>query len=89
MQICIDTKINVDFWKNKLYENKKREKCNKKELEEMEWRVITVWECQLKKCIDEETLEKLYNQITSNIRNMHFIYYSLFIYSLTLSLKVK
>ena len=89
MQICIDTKINVDFWKNKLYENKKREKCNKKELEEMEWRVITVWECKLKKCIDEETLEKLYNQITSNIRNMNFIYYSLFIYSLTLSLKVK
>lgn len=89
MQICIDTKINVDFWKNKLYENKKREKCNKKKLEEMEWRVITVWECQLKKCIDEETLEKLYNQITSNIRNMNFIYYSLFIYSLTLSLKVK
>lgn len=89
MQICIDTKINVDFWKNKLYENKKREKCNKKELEEMEWRVSTVWECQLKKCIDEETLEKLYNQITSNIRNMNFIYYSLFIYSLTLSLKVK
>lgn len=89
MQICIDTKINIDFWKNKLYENKKREKCNKKELEEMEWRVITVWECQLKKCIDEETLEKLYNQITSNIRNMNFIYYSLFIYSLTLSLKVK
>ena len=89
MQICIDTKIYVDFWKNKLYENKKREKCNKKELEEMEWRVITVWECQLKKCIDEETLEKLYNQITSNIRNMNFIYYSLFIYSLTLSLKVK
>lgn len=89
MQICIDTKINVDFWKNKLYENKKREKCNKKELEEMEWRVITVWECQLKKCIDEETLEKLYNQITPNIRNMNFIYYSLFIYSLTLSLKVK
>lgn len=89
MQICIDTKINVDFWKNKLYENKKREKCNKKELEEMEWRVITVWEYQLKKCIDEETLEKLYNQITSNIRNMNFIYYSLFIYSLTLSLKVK
>lgn len=89
MQICIDAKINVDFWKNKLYENKKREKCNKKELEEMEWRVITVWECQLKKCIDEETLEKLYNQITSNIRNMNFIYYSLFIYSLTLSLKVK
>lgn len=60
-----------------------------KELEEMEWRVITVWEYQLKKCIDEETLEKLYNQITSNIRNMNFIYYSLFIYSLTLSLKVK
>ena len=89
MQICIDTKINVDFWKNKLYENKKREKCNKKELEEMEWRVITVWECQLKKCIDEETLEKLYNQITSNIINMNFKYNSLFIYSLTLSLKVK
>lgn len=57
----------------------------------MKWTVITVWECQLKKCIDEETLEKLYNKITSKkkYQNMNFIYYSLFIYSLTLSLKVK
>lgn len=55
----------------------------------MKWTVITVWECQLKKCIDEETLEKLYNKITSKkkYQNMNFIYYSLFIYSLTLSLK--
>lgn len=57
----------------------------------MKWTVITVWECQLKKCIDEEILEKLYNKITSKkkYQNMNFIYYSLFIYSLTLSLKVK
>lgn len=74
----------INFTKIKSVKN-----ATKKKLEEMEWRVITVWECQLKKCIDEETLEKLYNQITSNIRNMNFIYYSLFIYSLTLSLKVK
>lgn len=56
---------NVEYWENKLYRNREREEQNKKELEDMGWIIITVWECQLKKDKREETLKKLYNQIVS------------------------
>ncbi len=58
-------KSNVEFWKKKLYRNKERDEHNQKELEEMGWTVITVWECQLKKDKVEQTLEDLYTQIIS------------------------
>lgn len=58
-------KSNVEYWEKKLYGNRMRDKRNKKELEEMGWRVITVWECELKKDKREQTLDDLYTQITS------------------------
>lgn len=60
-------KSNVDFWKKKLYGNKERDECNQKELELMSWNVILVGECELKKDKVEQTLENLYNQITSQV----------------------
>jgi DNA mismatch endonuclease (patch repair protein) len=56
---------NVDFWEKKLNGNRERDKRNKDMLEDMGWRVITVWECQLKKGQRDETLEKLYQEIIS------------------------
>lgn len=58
-------KSNVDYWKNKLYRNRERDERNLKELKEMGWNVIIVWECDLKKDKREHTLEELYSQITS------------------------
>ena len=58
-------KSNLEYWEPKLYKNKERVKNNQKELEEMGWNVITIWECELKKDKREQTLEDLYNQITS------------------------
>ncbi len=58
-------KSNVDYWKPKLYRNRERDACNKKELEDMGWTVIIVWECELKKDKVEQTLEDLYIKITS------------------------
>ena len=58
-------KSNVDYWKKKLYGNRERDERNQKELEEMGWNVIILWECQLKKDNRERTLEGLYSQITS------------------------
>ena len=60
-------KSNVEFWEKKLYGNKERDERNLKKLEEMGWKVITVWECELKKDKVEQTLEKLYLQITSEL----------------------
>ena len=58
-------KSNVEYWKKKLYRNKERDKQNLKELEEMGWNVITVWEYELKKDKRQQTLEDLYVRITS------------------------
>ena len=58
-------KSNVEFWEKKLYGNRDHDERNQKELEEMGWNVIIVWECELKKDKREQTLEDLYNQITS------------------------
>ena len=45
---------------------KKETSAQKKELEDMGWKVITIWECQLKKDKQEKTLGELYEEITSN-----------------------
>ena len=58
-------KSNVEFWEKKLYGNKERDEHNQKELEAMGWKVITVWECELKKNKVEQTLDDLYDQIIS------------------------
>ena len=39
---------NEDFWRNKLLENKKRDQENFLKLSEMGWKVLIVWECELK-----------------------------------------
>ena len=54
---------NVEYWKNKIDHNVERDKKNKELLQAQGWRVITVWECELKKKIREQCLEKLYQEI--------------------------
>ena len=58
-------KSNVEYWKEKLYRNRERDAQNQAELKAMGWTVLTVWECELKKGKREETLEILYDRITS------------------------
>ena len=54
---------NSEFWKNKLLANKERDEKEKKEIEELCWKVIVVWECQLKKAERERTLNWLIEKI--------------------------
>ena len=54
---------NQEYWHKKIDRNVERDKENKKILEEQGWRVLTIWECQLKKAVAEENLEKLYREI--------------------------
>ena len=56
-------KDNSEFWKNKLLANKERDEKEKKEIEELGWKVIVVWECQLKKAERERTLDWLIEKI--------------------------
>jgi DNA mismatch endonuclease, patch repair protein len=40
-------KSRLDFWLPKLEGNRKRDRRNKRELQRVGWKVLTVWECQL------------------------------------------
>lgn len=52
-------KSNAAFWKKKIESNFLRDKTNLKLLTDMGWRVITIWECELKKGIVHETLAQI------------------------------
>ncbi len=56
---------NAEFWKNKLEGNKKRDMENIQRLSESGWKVIVVWECELKKQNRTERLDKLYFEIVN------------------------
>ncbi len=58
---------NPEFWKKKILSNICRDQKNVELLEELDWKVIEVWECQLSnKKKREQTLELLVEQILLN-----------------------
>ncbi len=52
-------KNNAEFWKEKITKNVERDERNEAILRQSGWKVIIVWECQLKPALREETLKKL------------------------------
>lgn len=58
-------RTNQDFWRHKIAMNYARDYANNIELQLAGWRVIRIWECQIKtKSQQLVTLESLYRQIT-------------------------
>ncbi len=59
-------KSNVEFWKEKIERNIERDKESMQALFDLGWKVVRVWECELRnKANREETLNKIYASITS------------------------
>lgn len=59
-------KSNVEFWKEKIERNIERDRESMQALLDLGWKVIRVWECELRnKANREVTLNKIYNSITS------------------------
>ena len=57
-------KSNVEFWESKITNNKNRDVLNEIKLEKLGWRVIRIWECEIRRVQDRnQSLERLYNQI--------------------------
>ena len=54
---------NEEYWTPKILRNVERDQVNKEKLEEASWKVIIIWECELKKKVREETLGKLVEKI--------------------------
>ncbi len=57
---------NTEYWANKIASNIERDKRVKAELEQMGYRVFTVWGCQLKAQVKENTLLNLSNKLKEN-----------------------
>lgn len=52
-------KTNVDFWRNKIEENRKRDLGKYMQLRNLGWHIIQLWGCQLKPKVRDTTLISL------------------------------
>ena len=61
-------KSNVGFWKEKIGRNIARDVFNEAELKTLGWKVIRVWECDIKTISKrDEHLRNLFNVIVSTV----------------------
>lgn len=59
-------KTNTRFWLDKITSNKARDARNESALNEAGWRVVTIWECDLKKETREETIKQLLKSLLAH-----------------------
>lgn len=52
---------NLEYWEKKIADNLERDERKTRKLEKLGYRVLIVWQCQLKPNIKIETLETLYH----------------------------
>ncbi len=60
-------KTNSEFWKTKIRGNAERDNICYKQLQQLGWRIIVIWECELKRDAREYTLEKLICKIRESV----------------------
>lgn len=54
---------NTEYWSNKISRNVERDKTNIELLKTQGWKVLVIWECQLKKKVADIYLSQLYQSI--------------------------
>ncbi|RBP99536.1 very short patch repair endonuclease [Bifidobacterium xylocopae] len=59
-------KSNLEFWSAKLMRNRERDQRQRAVLTGQGWRVLTIWECELKPDRRQASLEALYETITAD-----------------------
>ncbi|MGM9735716.1 MAG: very short patch repair endonuclease [Candidatus Cryptobacteroides sp.] len=57
---------NTEFWVEKVRRNKERDELAIQRLESLSWSVITVWECELKPKISDETMARMESGLRAN-----------------------
>ena len=60
---------NTDYWIPKIQRNVERDISNYAELSKLGWHVIVVWECELKKKVLEDTMNRIENEILKGTDN--------------------
>ena len=59
-------KANHDFWLAKISGNIERDKSNYAKLYELGWKVIEIWQCELKPKFREQTLNNLLTELRND-----------------------
>lgn len=59
---------NREFWSNKISGNMERDKVTFSTLEKMGWRIIVVWQCELKPKKKDRTLQNLITELHNEQR---------------------
>ncbi len=54
---------NAEFWRNKIMSNVDRDKRNYDLLQQHGWRIIVIWECELRTKVREKTLKMLEEEL--------------------------
>lgn len=54
---------NQEYWRPKILRNVERDQLNRQKLEALGWKVIVVWECELKKKVRDARLAELEAEI--------------------------
>ena len=60
---------NEDYWRPKILGNVARDQRNYEQLREMGWKVLVVWECELKKETKEEVLDALVAMLNDSAKD--------------------
>lgn len=61
-------KSNVEFWHNKRFNNKKRDRKTNKLLREQGWRIIIIWQCHISNKINQQKiLKKVVKRLNNTI----------------------
>ena len=55
---------NENYWRPKILRNVERDEENYQTLREAGWKIITIWECQLKNRVFEETMQEVIKKIS-------------------------
>jgi DNA mismatch endonuclease (patch repair protein) len=59
----------TEWWLDKINGNKKRDKEAEKQLIETGWKVVTIWECELKQGMIKTTFHLILDELKQNINN--------------------
>ena len=54
---------NEDYWRPKILANVERDRRNTNALIDQGWKVITIWECELKKRVFEDSMKRVIDEI--------------------------
>ena len=64
-------KSNTEFWISKIERNKERDRKEYNALLKAGWKVIVIWECQLKKGVLEETMRDVEHLLNKNLLEIY------------------